>query len=93
MSKEAGEVAVVEEFVLQLIDRAGKGGFLGDGGTVGFDEVDLGVIGAGPAARPPIASVIALVIALAIGEVTGVVRPIGPLGCHSTEAVRISLGG
>ncbi|MFF1644827.1 hypothetical protein [Streptomyces sp. NPDC058240] len=50
MSKEAGEVSVVEGFVLQLIDRTSKGDLLGDGGAVGPDEVDLGVIGAGPVA-------------------------------------------
>lgn len=56
MSKEAGEVAVVEGFVLivlivlQLIDRAGKGDLLGDGRVVGPDEVDPGGIGAGPVA-------------------------------------------
>ncbi|MFI5768783.1 hypothetical protein ACIA74_09560 [Streptomyces sp. NPDC051658] len=53
MSKQAGEVAVVEGFVLivlQLIDRAGKGDLLGDGRVVGPDEVDPGVIGAGPVA-------------------------------------------
>ncbi|WP_168711456.1 hypothetical protein [Streptomyces sp. RKND-216] len=48
MLDEAAEVSRVEGLVLQPLDGADACDLLRHGGAAGADEVDLGIVGAGP---------------------------------------------